>query len=116
MTYTGKPRLLVLAVRTSIAQGEALTVTAFVLAGLSAQKVQLSYRRMGQDGPPWTIYPMAPVGTQGHGFATTLPPGSSDFEYYVTAKFGFEADEPTLYWPPGAPAATQTVVVEDGLH
>jgi hypothetical protein len=106
----------VLAVRTSIARGEALTVTAFVLAGLSAQKLQLSYRRMGQDESPWTTYPMAPVGSQGQGFATTLPPGSSDFEYYVTAKFGFEADEPALYWPPGAPTATQTVIVEDGLR
>jgi hypothetical protein len=57
---------------------------------------------------------MSVHGTQGQVYRVSLPVdahGGEDFEYYIRADL---VEGTSLYWPPGAPERTQTVVVMGG--
>ena len=41
----------------------------------------------------------------------SIPPRSSDFEYYIVADCGHDSPNETLFFPPGAPTVRQTVVL-----
>jgi hypothetical protein len=125
---TGRPPLLrVLTVRTLLDAGEPLRLRAVLLVERGALEpggcaVSAHVRMLGSAGPfaqtpLLQAAPEAGVARAVWAAAVAPPPprsgdggvGAGDFEYYIEAACG--ALNATLFFPPGAPALPQTVVV-----
>ena len=103
--YLGKSRLIVPTVRTSISQGERLTLKVIVLDNDQPQAAKLLWRPLGHG--TWKTIPLTHVGRGVH--TVTLPPAPGlGLEYYVQVKTAAGRE---MLWPATAPAINQTVVV-----
>lgn len=104
--YTGPARLIVPTVRTQLARGEALTVTALVLSAKLPDEVVLRWRRTGGTTFEKVVLRYVPLKHMVRGvYSVTLPAkeAQADLEYYVEAG--------RLRWPATAPELCQTIVV-----
>ena len=72
--------------------------------------VTLVHRKLGDVAAAWLRVPMVPM-KRGQVYAASLPPQQHDFEYYIEAALSAGT---SLFWPPGAPALAQSVVVLGG--
>jgi hypothetical protein len=106
--YGGKPRLIVAAVRTSVAQGEALTLKIMFLAGKAPRSIALYWRAMGRG----RFQEIAATHVARGVYTVALPPETArdgDFEYYVKAT---PERGKAVYFPAAATEKIyQTVVV-----
>jgi hypothetical protein len=105
--YEGPTRLIVPTVRSCLGSGEALRLTALILAETVPLEVALHWRRLGEG--PFAKQPLKHV-TRGV-YSLELPPrliAGADLEYYVKA---VPAEGAPVWFPPSAPALSQTVVV-----
>ena len=105
--YRGPTRVIVPAVRTSVAAGEALDLKVLVLASAAPREAAVHWRQMGQGK-----YQKLPLSRVERGvYAARLGGVNADFgafEYYVEVK---PADGPAVRFPTSAPRMSQTVIV-----
>ena len=105
--YRGPTRVIVPAVRTSVAVGEALDLKVLVLAAAEPRDAALYWRRMGQGR-----FQKLPLSHVERGvYAARLGGVNAEFgafEYYVEVK---PTDGPAVRFPVSAPKLNQTVVV-----
>jgi hypothetical protein len=103
--YLGAPRLIVPTVRTSVGEGQSLTLKVIVLDKERPTVAAIFWRPMGKG--EWQRVSLTHVA---RGVYTgTLPPGPElAIEYYVRVT---TATGRTLLWPATAPTLNQTVVV-----
>ncbi len=106
--YEGPARIIVPAVRTHAAPGEAVRLRAMVIApdDQVVSDVRLFWREMGRG---WRYHRVAfrPVGRAVFEVELPVPTNAGALEYYVTATAGRQR----LVWPATAPKLNQTVVV-----
>ena len=108
--YTGKPRLFVPTIRTSLVAGEALKLKVIILTGQPPKEAALHWRAMGQG--EYQRIPLKHIARAV--YTVTLPPAATqaDLEYYVEA---VTAEDQPLRFPASAPTLNQTVVVMSSL-
>jgi hypothetical protein len=99
--YAGPATIIVPAVRSSVRQGESLTVKLIVLDKHPVSDIVIHVRALGRGD--WQAVPAAHVARAV--YTAQLPAAVDDFEYYVTA------GSQNLAWPATAPQLNQTVVV-----
>ena len=111
--FHGTERIVMDAPRSTADAGERLQLTARLLSRPPLE-VTVLHRRLGMGGASWSKLPMA-RSPRGQVYHVELPPAigstavaADDLEYYVKADLSGRAP---LYWPPGAPQRTQTVVI-----
>ena len=106
--YQGPARLIVPTVCSVARQGEPIDLTAIVLDKDPAAEVLLHWRPLGSG--PYRCAPFTHIARGVH-HARLEPPAGRSSEYYITAA---TRGSTALQWPPGAPAAAQTVVFLPG--
>ena len=100
--YQGRPRIIVPAARTLLAEGEALTLRVIILAGEPASEASLYWRPLGAGE-----YQAVDLKKRDRGvYEVTCPETGRDIEYYVRIRAG----EDVVVYPATAPAINQTVV------
>ncbi|RPJ52040.1 MAG: hypothetical protein EHM23_33380 [Acidobacteria bacterium] len=103
----GPARLTVPTVRSQLRRGEKLSIRVLAPDRKPAKAVVLYWRPMGQGG--FESVPASRLG--GAVYRVSLPPASTDIEYYLQAE---TATGGTLKWPATAPELCQTVIVLPG--
>ena len=104
--YLGEPRVFVAPARTSVREGEPLSITATVLGVDAAPRVYL--RPLGE-----TRYRELPMERVAEAVYTVdVPPHSEDVEYHVAVGTG----SGTLRWPVTAPDRNHTVIMAPRKH
>jgi hypothetical protein len=105
--YEGPPRIIVPAVRTSVAAGETLKLKVILLAKAPPQDAALHWRELGRGE-----FAKVPLGHVARGvYSVEFPAAatrSADLEYYIQASW--PGAEPMCF-PPSAPTLNQTIVV-----
>ena len=104
--YTGKTRLVVPTVRTSIVAGEPLTLKAIIPAQKPPKEAALFWREMGSE--KFLKIPLSHVARGVYKVVIASDAIKSDFEYYIEVK---TAENSVLYFPATAPEMNQTIVV-----
>ncbi|NQT37678.1 MAG: hypothetical protein HQ581_09330, partial [Planctomycetes bacterium] len=104
-TYSGRPRLIVPTIRTSVISGEALRVQATVLSAQKPREVVLHWRPLGTG--PFAKISMSHVARGVYRLALPGEATRADLEYYIEATIG----DQTIRFPATAPVMNQTVVV-----
>jgi hypothetical protein len=99
--YLGEPRVFVAPARTSLREGESLSLTATVLGTGAAPRVYL--REMGESR--FREFSMRQVAEAV--YTVEVPAQSGDFEYYVAVESACEE----LRWPVTAPDRNHTVII-----
>jgi hypothetical protein len=99
--YLGEPRVFVAPARTSLREGESLSLTATVLGTGAAPRVYL--REMGESR--FREFSMRQVAEAV--YTVEVPAQSGDFEYYVAV----EAAGEEIRWPVTAPDRNHTVII-----
>ena len=120
--YSGEPKLVARAARSSVDADERVPVSVVVLAPNPPAAVELFYRKIqpanrggsgngvsaGSGAGAWKSSSMVRAGNVGAVYSGWFDTENEDSEYYLTVLVGSK----TLVWPPGAPdSLTQTVVV-----
>ncbi len=98
--YLGEPRVFVAPARTSLREGESLSITATVLGADAAPRVYL--REMGES----RVRELPMRQAAGAIYTVELPAQPGDFEYHVAV----EAAGEELRWPVTAPERNHTVI------
>jgi hypothetical protein len=106
LVYEGPARIIVPTVRASLETDEALKLRVIVLGAGEADKVELFWRTMGAGA--YAAVPLTNIGRSV--FRVELPAPAADIEYYLKTNVGGK----DVFYPAGAPAAAQTVVVIPG--
>ena len=105
--YTGPTRIIVPAVRTSIADGESLKLKVIILADKQPKEAALYWRAMGKGK-----FAKVPLVHAARGvYSVRFPPGGAkgtDLEYYIKAAPG---SGKRVYFPATALTMNQTLVV-----
>jgi hypothetical protein len=100
--FEGRPRIIVPAARTLLAEGEALTLRVIILAASPAAEASLYWRPLGQGE-----YQAVDLKKRDRGvYEVTCPETGRDIEYYVRVRAG----ENVVVYPATAPEINQTVV------
>ena len=100
--YDGPPRVIVPAVRTVLAPGEALNLKVIVLAKVRPAEAALYWRELGKGE-----YAAVPLQNVARGvYRVTCPETNKDLEYYVKVI----VNNGEVCFPPTAPLISQTVV------
>ncbi len=104
LDYKGPTRVIVPTKRGSISADERLVLKVIILSENPPQSTAVYWRRLGAGR--FTTAPLHRVNRGVYG--VQFPPAKADFEYYLKVEDG--GKEP-VYFPPGAPALNETVVV-----
>jgi hypothetical protein len=104
MEYEGPMRIIVPALRTSLAANEALKLKVIILSKDPPRQAALYWRKLGEG--PWAQVPLQHL--QRGVYSAALPALGDDFEYYLQAEPGHG---PPVRFPATAPRLNQTVVV-----
>jgi hypothetical protein len=99
--YRGEPRVFVAPARTSVREGETLSITATVLGVDAVPRVHL--RPLGET----RFEELAMRQVAEAVYTVEVPPQAGDFEYHVSVTGGGES----LVWPVTAPERNHTVIV-----
>jgi hypothetical protein len=100
--WPNRPRIIVPAARTLLAEGEALTLRVIILAGDSASEAALHWRPLGEGE-----YQAVELKKRDRGvYEVTCPENRRDLEYYIRVRAG----DSVVVYPATAPTINQTVV------